>query len=191
MSELEKMNTSTTHLSKFLSLVLRHQPEKIGLTLDPSGWANVDELLQKVNIDRPTLERIVAENDKQRFAFSPDGTKIRASQGHSIQIDLQLTPLSPPDVLYHGTATRFQESILEKGLLARSRQYVHLSKDIATALTVGSRHGKPLVFSVNARAMEQDGLKFFLSDNGVWLTEHVPVKYLVLEKEVTRNKDKE
>lgn len=177
------MGASLIHMSKFISLVLRHDPAKIGLNLDPNGWANVDELLQKANrfgfhFDRPTLEKVVAENDKKRFAFSPDGTKIRASQGHSIDVDLQLEPVSPPEVLYHGTAERFQASILEQGLLPRSRQHVHLSKDRTTALNVGSRHGKPVVFIVRARQMELAGLKFYLSANGVWLTEHVPAEYL-------------
>jgi putative RNA 2'-phosphotransferase len=179
------MQNSLVRLSKFISLVLRHQPEKIGLSLDPNGWAEVDDLIQKashfgVHFDRSMLEKVVAENDKKRFAFSPDGMKIRASQGHSIEVDLQFEPVSPPDVLYHGSASRFQASILEKGLLPRSRQHVHLSKDTPTALSVGSRHGKPVVFIVKAREMERDGLKFYLSANGVWLTEHVAAKYIEL-----------
>lgn len=188
------MEPSLIRISKFLSLVLRHNPGKIGLALDPNGWADVDELLQKANrsgfrFDRQTLEKVVTENDKKRFAFSLDGRKIRASQGHSIQVDLQLEPVSPPDVLYHGTAERFKASILEKGLRPGNRQYVHLSKDIETAIKVGSRHGKPIVLIVDTRIMEKDGLAFYLSDNGIWLTEYVPVKYLslVAEKEVIRN----
>jgi putative RNA 2'-phosphotransferase len=173
---------------------LRHDPGKIGLSLDSNGWADVEELVQKANhfgvrFDRQTLEKVVAENDKQRFAFNADKTKIRASQGHSIQVDLQLESATPPDVLYHGTAERFRESILEKGLLARSRQHVHLSKDTQTARIVGSRHGKPVIFQVDARAMQHDGLLFYLSENSVWLTEHVPVKYLALVIEETRNKE--
>ena len=178
------MDATLARLSKFISLVLRHDPGKIGLNLDAHGWAAVDELIAKANrfvrFDRSMLEKVVAENDKKRFAFSPDGSKIRASQGHSIDVDLQLEPVSPPEVLYHGTAERFQVSILEQGLLPRSRQHVHLSKDVKTALNVGSRHGKPLVFIVKARQMELAGLKFYLSANGVWLTEHVPVEYLQL-----------
>lgn len=174
------MDASLVRLSKFLSLILRHNPGKIGLTLDPNGWADVDELLLKAKMDRPTLERVVAENDKKRFAFSADGKKIRASQGHSISVDLQLEPVSPPEVLYHGTAERFRQSILENGLLHGRRQHVHLSKDVATALIVGRRHGKPVVFQIKAREMEKDGYLFFLSANGVWLTEHVPAKYLVV-----------
>jgi putative RNA 2'-phosphotransferase len=190
------MDPALIHLSKFISLVLRHQPERIGLNLDPNGWADVDELLQKADrfgfhFDHSTLEQVVAENDKKRFAFSPDGTKIRASQGHSIQVDLELEPVSPPEVLYHGTASRFQASILAKGLLPGSRQHVHLSKDLETALKVGSRHGKPVIFLVKAREMEQAGLKFYLSANHVWLTAHVPVQYLQLSdnQEVTRNQE--
>jgi putative RNA 2'-phosphotransferase len=179
------MEHALVRTSKFLSLILRHQPGKIGLALDANGWAEVDELLQKAGergfqIDRPTLERVVAENDKQRFAFSPDGTRIRASQGHSIQVDLQLEPLAPPEVLYHGTAERFQAAIVEQGLLPRSRQHVHLSGDVETALRVGRRHGKPVVFQIQAGVMERDGLKFYRSANGVWLTEHVPAQYLGL-----------
>ncbi len=179
------MDAALIRISKFLSLVLRHNPGKIGLRLDPNGWASVDELIQKANrfgvrFDRPLLEKVVAENDKKRFAFSPDGTKIRASQGHSLNIDLELEPVSPPEILYHGTAQQYRVSILEKGLLPRNRQHVHLSKDMETALNVGSRHGKPVVFLVKARQMEQDGLKFYLSANGVWLATHVPAKYLDL-----------
>jgi putative RNA 2'-phosphotransferase len=191
------MDNSLIHISKFLSLILRHNPGKIGLTLDANGWADVDELLQKANrtgfrFDRQMLEKVVAENDKKRFAFSPDGTKIRASQGHSIQVDLQLEPATPPAVLYHGTAERFKDSILEKGLLPGNRQHVHFSKDVETAIKVGSRHGKPIVLIVDTRMMKKDGLVFYLSDNGVWLTEKVPVKYLslVAEKQETRIRNK-
>lgn len=179
------MEPSLIRISKFLSLVLRHNPGKIGLRLDPNGWASVDELIETsnrfgVHFDRSLLEKVVAENDKKRFAFSPDGTKIRASQGHSLKIDLGLEPVSPPEILYHGTAQQFQPSILEKGLLPRRRQHVHLSKDVQTATDVGSRHGKPIIFIVKTRQMEQDGLEFYLSANGVWLTAHVPAKYLDL-----------
>jgi len=180
--------SSLVRISKFLSLILRHNPSKIGLNLDEHGWADVEELLHKINghgmhLDRPTLEQVVEQNDKKRFAFSPDGQKIRASQGHSIQVDLQLEPASPPDVLYHGTAQRFQSSILEKGLLPGKRQHVHLSKDESTARSVGQRHGKPVIFQVDARQMEVDGYPFFLSANGVWLTAAVPPGYLMLIEE--------
>lgn len=172
------METNLIRISKFISLVLRHNPGKIGLTLDENGWASVDELLVKAQIDRATLDQVVVQNDKKRFAFSADGQKIRASQGHSIEIDLALEPISPPNVLYHGTATRFEESILQKGLIPGQRNHVHLSADEQTAIIVGQRHGKPIVFIVKAREMEQDGFLFYLSENKVWLTESVPVKYL-------------
>ncbi len=177
------MNDSLTSTSKFLSLILRHQPETIGLVLDENGWADVEELLRKANdygrpISRPLLERIVAENDKKRFAFNETGERIRASQGHSIEIDLALTPVEPPPQLFHGTATRFVESICEKGLIPGSRQHVHLSADRETAVKVGQRHGKPIVLSVDSMAMVQAGHVFFLSANGVWLTDHVPAEFL-------------
>lgn len=179
------MNPSLIRISKFISLVLRHDPGKIGLTLDSNGWASVDELLQKapklgLHFDRATLEQVVAENEKKRFAFSEDGQKIRASQGHSISVDLELQAVSPPDVLYHGTAERFRESILQKGLIPGSRNHVHLSADTQTATIVGKRHGKPIIFIVKAREMEQAGLLFYLSANQVWLTGHVPPQYLTL-----------
>ncbi|HEV7330603.1 MAG TPA: RNA 2'-phosphotransferase [Flavisolibacter sp.] len=172
-----------TRLSKFLSLILRHRPQTIGLQLDAQGWASVDELLQKLRnsqnpLDRKTLEYIVATNNKKRFAFNEDGTKIRASQGHSLAIDLGYTPVPPPKVLYHGTAIINTEAIQREGLKKRSRQHVHLSADKETARTVGQRHGKPIVLEVDAAAMHADGYTFFLSANGVWLTDHVPPQYL-------------
>ena len=175
-------------LSKFLSLVLRHKPQKIHLTLDSQGWADVDALLAGMRragfvIDRPLLERVVAENDKKRFAFSPDGQKIRASQGHSIEIDLALEPVLPPETLYHGTATRFLASILENGLVPGNRQHVHLSADRVTARTVGSRHGVPVILAVHAQRMHLAGYLFYRSENGVWLTGKVPPAYLVLLEE--------
>ena len=169
--------------SKFLSLVLRHKPETVGLVLDANGWADVDELLSLANkagrpLTRELLERVVAENDKQRFAFSDDGRRIRANQGHSVEIDLALEPAEPPEVLYHGTATRFLESIRATGLHAGNRQYVHLSPDEATAIKVGERHGKPVVLVVQSRAMSSLGHSFYFSANGVWLTERVPVEFI-------------
>jgi len=182
------MDPSLVRISKFISLVLRHNPGRIGLKLDANGWAEVDELLLKagqsgLRIERQTLEQVVAGNNKQRFAFSPDGTKIRASQGHSIPVDLELQPVPPPEVLYHGSARQAEQSILEKGLLPGKRNHVHLSADLQTALTVGRRHGKPVVFLVRAGKMEADGHAFYLSANGVWLTERVPVQYLELMNE--------
>lgn len=172
-----------TQISKFLSLVLRHKPEEIGLELDGNGWADVDVLIQRCNqhdvsLTVDVLKHIVDTNLKKRFAFNEDYTKIRASQGHSVDVDLALKTVNPPAVLYHGTAERFASSILEMGLTKQERQHVHLSSDAETALNVGRRHGKPLVFEVSALQMVADGHEFFLSDNGVWLTDHVPVKYL-------------
>lgn len=176
-----------TKASKFLSLVLRHDPGKIGITLDSAGWVEVDHLLKRasahgVKILPEELKSIVETNNKKRFAFSEDGKKIRANQGHSVEVDLGLTPTQPPDVLYHGTATRFVDSIWEKGLIKGSRHHVHLSADMDTAVNVGSRHGKPVVFSVDAQHMHAEGYQFFRSENGVWLTDHVPIRYLGIHK---------
>lgn len=170
-------------LSKFLSLVLRHKPEEIGLTLDDHGWAEVAELLRLANLHgsrltRPLLEQVVAENSKQRFAISSDGERIRANQGHSIDVDLQLPASDPPELLYHGTASRFLESIRAQGLHSANRQHVHLSPDVPTAINVGQRHGQPVVLTVRALAMAAAGHRFYLSANGVWLTERVPIEYL-------------
>ena len=170
--------------SKFLALVLRHKPEKIGLTLDEHGWADVDELIEKTvrsgrELDKESLEYIVRTNDKQRYAFNEDHTKIRANQGHTIPVDVELMESAPPDVLYHGTAESSLSSIMDKGLLKMKRLYVHLSKDYATAIKVGQRHGKPVVLLVDSGRMYKDGYKFYLSANDVWLTEHVPAEYLV------------
>ena len=175
---------STTKKSKFLSLILRHQPEKIGLVLDDAGWTSVTELLAKLaehnhGMNREELEHVVTTNDKQRFSFNADKTRIRANQGHSLQtLDLGLAPTEPPDILYHGTAAHFLDAILRTGLEKRSRQHVHLSADEATAYKVGTRHGKPVILSVAAGQMQQDGFSFYCSDNGVWLTDQVPTAYL-------------
>lgn len=170
-------------LSKLLSLVLRHQPEAIGLDLDENGWADVDDLLPKLQkrdrtITLEQLERVVAENNKQRFRFSEDGLRIRANQGHSLEVKLGLSPVEPPEFLFHGTATRFLESILSEGLVRGTRQHVHLSADQKTAVIVGKRHGTPIVLRVMAAKMREEGLLFYCSENGVWLTDHVPVIYL-------------
>jgi len=172
--------------SKFLSYVLRHQPDAIGLTLDDEGWADVSELITLANVDgrKLTFElitEVVATNSKKRFALSEDGRKIRASQGHSVAIDLGLAAATPPDVLYHGTATRFLDSIKEKGLIPGSRQHVHLSADLATAVEVGRRHGKPTIITVQSLRMHSSGHAFFFSDNSVWLTSSVPVEFLAFE----------
>ena len=160
-------------------IVLRHQPGKIGLTLDAQGWADVDELLSKANqhgvaLTRPLLNEVVGQNDRQRFAFDAGGTRIRANQGHSIQIDLGLEPIAPPEHLYHGTATRFLEAIRQKGLLRGRRDYVHLSP----ARKVGARHGEPVVLVVKAGEMQAAGFAFYRAANGVWLTDTVPSEYL-------------
>jgi len=169
--------------SKLLSYVLRHRPDSIGLALDAHGWVEVGELLARLEasgkpIGRALLERVVAENDKQRFAFNDDQTRIRASQGHSIAVDLLLREAEPPPVLYHGTASRFLKAILASGLRAGARHHVHLSADRQTAMRVGARHGFPAVLLVDAARMCADGIVFYRSDNGVWLTAEVKPKYL-------------
>lgn len=171
--------------SKQLSLVLRHQPDRAGVTLDPQGWASVDDLLRGLAAARPTwnahvLNEVVVTNDKRRFEFSPDGTRIRARQGHSIEVDLALTPTSPPEVLLHGTVSRYLEQILEEGLKPMNRHHVHLSADLTVATKVGSRRGRPIVLKVNAAGMADAGSEFFVTENGVWLVDHVPPKYLRL-----------
>jgi putative RNA 2'-phosphotransferase len=170
-------------ISKYLSKHLRHTPERLGLTLAPGGWVTVDELLaacaaSRFSITRSELEAVVANNDKQRFSFDATGKLIRANQGHSVEIDLQLEPQIPPAILYHGTGKKSVESILEKGLLKMSRHHVHLSENIETARKVGMRHGYPVVLAVDAAAMHEVGFTFYCSDNGVWLIDSVPPKYL-------------
>jgi len=174
---------TVAQLSRFLSLVLRHKPEAIGLTLDPQGWAPVDELIAKSNASgthysRHDLLHVVNSSEKKRFTLSADGQRIRAAQGHSVAVELGLLPHEPPSVLYHGTSTRFADAILSEGLKPQARQQVHLSADEATAHRVGQRHGKPTILVVEALRMHQQGFRFFLADNGVWLTEHVPPQFL-------------
>lgn len=163
--------------SKFLSLVLRHKPEKLGLHMDGNGWVEVSEIVEKSDITLEELKSIVADNDKKRFSFSDDETKIRANQGHSIDVDLQLKAAIPPFVLYHGTGEKSIDVIFKDGIKKMNRQHVHLSIDMETAIKVGSRHGKHRVIEVRARAMHTDGIKFYLSENGVWLTDYVDIKY--------------
>ncbi len=164
--------------SRFLSLVLRHQPEKIGIALDEHGWADVEALLAGMGLSREDLEQIVAGDEKMRYSFNEDHSRIRANQGHSIPVDLELEPLEPPEYLYHGTVGWFLASIQREGLTKRSRQYVHLSPDAETAAKVGSRRGKPVVLRVRAARMQADGYRFYRSANGVWLTDRVPPEYL-------------
>ena len=171
-------------ISKFLSLVLRHQPEKIGLSLDENGWADVTELLRlsknaNVKFSLEDLINVVHENDKQRFVLEEGNTKIRANQGHSINIDLALDAIVPPNTLYHGTALVNLPSILKEGIKKQKRQHVHLSEDMDTATKVGSRHGKPIVLIINADQMHQDGIHFYKSENNVWLTDFVDAKYIL------------
>ena len=172
-----------TGLSRFIALILRHKPEAVGITLDEQGWASVSELLSGINasgneIDMQMLEEIVAEDEKQRYSFNADKTKIRANQGHSVNVDVELKKAEPPEILFHGTGEKFVSSIKSEGLKPKSRLYVHVSKDRGTAVKVGSRHGKPVVFEVNSGEMSRNGFEFFLSENGVWLTKIVPAEYL-------------
>lgn len=169
--------------SKRLSLVLRHKPEQVGLTLDDGGWVDVEALLNGLTakgwgISRGTLQEIVDTNDKKRFTLSGDGKRIRAAQGHSVDIVHDLAPTSPPEILYHGTATRFLDAILRDGLKPMSRQHVHLSADEQTAQMVGQRHGKPIILQVATLRMQLAGFDFYQADNGVWLTDHVPADFI-------------
>jgi putative RNA 2'-phosphotransferase len=178
-----------THLSKFLSLVLRHEPQTIGLTVDASGWTSVDELLARCNstghrISRDELDEVVATNQKKRFAFSEDGSRIRASQGHSVSVELGYAPSEPPEVLYHGTAEQFLPAIRTAGLMKGKRHDVHLSTDRSTASAVGDRRGPSVVLTIRSGDMWRDGHLFFVSDNQVWLTDHVPPQYIHETKEV-------
>lgn len=178
-------NSRLVKISKYLSKHLRHQPEQIGIKLAPGGWVAVEELLDATKkhsfpINRIELDEVVANNDKRRFSFDSTGTLIRANQGHSVDVDLQLEPTIPPDVLYHGTGHGAVEAILRGGLCKMSRHHVHLSSDVTTAKKVGARHGRPKVFQIDAEAMHNQGYKFYRSENGVWLVDHVPREYLQL-----------
>jgi len=173
----------TVRTSKFLSLILRHEPERVGLALGEGGWVGVDELLKCVNSHGLTLtldqlKHIVATSDKKRFAFSEDGLRIRASQGHSIEVDLQYPPQPPPETLYHGTAVRFLDSIRQNGLQKMERHDVHLSAETKVTVQVGSRHGKPALLTIRAGDMHRAGFVFRCSANGVWLVDHVPPQFI-------------
>ena len=171
-----------TNTSKYICLILRHYPEEIGITLDEHGWADVQALIEGVNKTYPLtmdiLEEIVRTDEKGRYSFNADHTLIRANQGHSIPVDVELKEMMPPEILFHGTGEKFTAAIDQMGLLPKSRLYVHLSADRETAVKVGKRHGKPVVYEVYAGRLHEDGYQFYLSVNGVWLTKQVPVKYL-------------
>jgi len=175
---------NTKNTSKFISLILRHKPETIGISLDEHGWADVQELIDGINasgsdhLDMDILEEIVRTDEKQRYSFNEDHTLIRANQGHSIPVDVELEEKIPPALLYHGTGEKYVSSIDKEGLISKSRLYVHLSADIPTAKKVGNRHGKPVIYTVDCEKMAADGFKFYLSANNVWLTKNVPVEYL-------------
>lgn len=177
--------TRLVHASKFLSKHLRHAPARIGLTLEPGGWVTVDTLLAAcaragMPLTRAELDEVVERNNKRRFAYDATGARIRANQGHSVAVDLQLAPQTPPDVLYHGTGEGAVEAIRREGLKKMRRHHVHLSPDVQTALVVGRRHGRPVVFAVDAAAMARDGFTFYRSENGVWLVDAVPPHYLTI-----------
>lgn len=174
-----------THLSKFLSKVLRHTPEEIGIALEPGGWIPIDELIVAagrtgVQFTREELDEIVRTSDKQRFAIDETGTKIRANQGHSAEVELQFETADPPALLYHGTPERNVEAILRDGLLKMARHHVHLSADTQTAAKVGERRGKAAILIVDAAAMRAAGVAFFRSANGVWLVDHVPPRFIAM-----------
>jgi putative RNA 2'-phosphotransferase len=175
--------TRLVKISKYLSKHLRHQPERLGLRLEPGGWVAVEDLLRAcarnhMPLTRQELDEVVAQNNKQRFAFDETGARIRANQGHSVDVDLQLEPAAPPERLYHGTGHGSVELILAEGLKRMSRHHVHLSADVETARRVGARHGRPVVLVVDAAAMQADGYLFYRSANGVWLADEVPAQYL-------------
>lgn len=172
-----------TKISRFISLILRHKPEEIGIKLDEHGWAKVNELVRGVRVKYPDfnadiLEEIVRTDEKQRYSFDDTHTLVRANQGHSIPVDVELEQVEPPRYLYHGTATKYMDSIWKNGLVAKSRLYVHLSGDQNTAYAVGKRHGKPVIYRVRARSMHDREFIFYRSENGVWLTKEVPVEFL-------------
>ena len=172
-----------TNLSRYMSLILRHKPEVIGITLDEHGWASVNDLICGIEKNNPgfnmnILEQIVRTDSKRRYSFNDDKSLIRANQGHSVNVDVELKEKEPPEYLYHGTGEKYVKSINQDGLIPKSRLYVHLSKDIKTAENVGKRHGKEVVYRINSGQMYRDGYKFYLSENGIWLTKEVPIKYL-------------
>ena len=182
------MMMSDKKLSRFLARILRHRPEMIGISLDKNGWANVDELIRGINdtgreIDLPILRRIVSENDKKRFSFNEDETKIRANHGHTVVVDVDLVPKTPPEILYHGTVESNVPSIENNGLSRMKRLYVHLSADKEKAMNVASRRkGSPVIYEVSSRKMNEDGYTFYQAINGIWLTKYVPREYISILK---------
>jgi putative RNA 2'-phosphotransferase len=188
MGKIKMTNKEEFKISKTLSYALRHRPDELGIVLDENGYIGVNELIHQFNaysqiqLTLEKLKQVVADNDKQRFAFSADGSKIRASQGHSVQVELDYKAQVPPEWLYHGTAAANLPSICKTGLAKRSRHHVHLSNNTETAKQVGSRHGVPVVLLVKALEMHQDGLSFYQSDNGVWLTDMVATEYIEFPK---------
>ena len=178
------MTNNLTKTSKFLSLVLRHKPQEIGLTLDDEGWAVIQDIIDKSNhsLTRNLIFEIVEKDSKQRFAISDDGLNIRANQGHSLKVNMRFEPVEPPQYLYHGTATRFVTTILREGLKRQNRQFVHLSIDTDTAAKVGQRHGNPAILQIPARSMHRDGYQFFQSQSGVWLSKDIPPQYLKIKE---------
>lgn len=194
MSERKGCERNLVKISKFLTLVLRHKPERFGLSLDQQGWARVDQLVAAANragvsLNKERLQEVVRRSDKQRFALSGDGCRIRANYGHSVSVDLGLQPVKPPDVLFHGTAARFTEAIKKEGLRRGRRLYVHLSPDEPSAINVGRRHGKPTVLVVSALRMYEKGFQFYRADSGIWLTDNVPPEYFIFSgrlKQCTR-----
>ena len=183
------MSIDSIQLSKFLTFILRHRPDAIGLSLDSNGWARIDELIEKSKgtrtpFNRDDLLHVVRTSNKKRFSISVDGVRIRAAQGHSVLVDLGLQPEEPPLLLFHGTAVQFIDSILREGLISGKRRQVHLSRDEATALQVGQRHGKAVIIEVDALRMHKMGYKFYASENGVWLTDQVPPEFLTRSSKV-------
>lgn len=173
----------TTNISRYIALLLRHHPEKAGLCLDEHGWVEVEALILGVRrrypeFNRAVLDEIVARDSKQRYAYNQNKTCIRANQGHSIPVDVELKQALPPTILYHGTGEKYVESIQKVGLIPKSRLYVHLSTDIQTAIQVGKRHGQPVVYQIDTQQMIHDGFIFYISANHIWLTKAVPVQYL-------------
>lgn len=177
------MKNKNAKLSVFISLILRHKPEAVGISLDEHGYASVNSLIKGVNergkkLDFETLQSIVKEDEKGRYSFNEDMTLIRANQGHSIKVSIPLRKMPPPEFLYHGTADKSVASILTAGIKSMSRLYVHLSDNVATATQVGKRHGDPVILKVNSGDMYRDGHRFFLSENNVWLVDFVPKEYI-------------